>query len=188
MLKILALRGKRWQDKRKFHNKELHNLYYSTIIIIGIKLSSQDSIVSIVTRLQTGQQRNCGSFPSKRQVGFSKATRQVHGPLIQWGPAPHSPGLKRSEHQADSPSPFSIKFKNKWNKTSSSHTLPSSAQDQLYLYYQSKKDEMEEVRITYGIDENSHSVLFWNSEKSLFQDLDIDGRILHHNTSCGTHF
>jgi len=67
--------------------------------------------------------------------------------------------------------------------------LSYSAQDQLYFYYQSENDEMEEARITYGIDENSHSVLFWNPEgKSLFQDLDIDGKIVHHNTSCDTHF
>jgi hypothetical protein len=60
--------------------------------------------------------------------------------------------------------------------------LSYRAQDQIY-FYQSKKDEMEEARITYGIDENSHSILFWNPDgKRLFQDLDIDGRI-YHNTS-----
>jgi hypothetical protein len=37
--------------------------------------------------------------------------------------------------------------------------LSYRAQNQLY-FYQSKKDEMKEARIMYGIDENSHSFLF----------------------------
>jgi hypothetical protein len=38
--------------------------------------------------------------------------------------------------------------------------LSCREQEKLYFYYQSNKDEMEESRITYGIDENSQSVLF----------------------------
>lgn len=116
--KYWHVRGHQWQDKEKFHNKELHNLYYSTIIIISVKLRSQDSIDSIVSMLQTGSHRNFSSLPIKRQVEFSKATRPALGPtqpLIQGAQGPLSQGLKWPEHQADNSSPFSTKFKNKWN-------------------------------------------------------------------------
>jgi hypothetical protein len=62
--KYWYVRGLHWQDKGKFNNKELYNLYYSTIIIITCKLRSQDSIGTIVSMSQTGQHRNFSSFPN----------------------------------------------------------------------------------------------------------------------------
>jgi hypothetical protein len=93
-----------------------------TILLLQLSCRSQDSAVSIVTRLRNGQPKNYGSIPGKgKRFSLFQSIQAGMGPTqphIHCTAGAVSSGVKRSERETDHSPPSVADVRNEWHDIS----------------------------------------------------------------------